>query len=104
MNRNSKQDWTVGQTVRVGFLSLVVVAGLEATGDGNPGAYILTNGAQLYSFVPHNGVSKITDEQAVAMCEESKRISAARAARAQTQIARVSVNAAVCARLQAIAA
>ncbi len=104
MNRNCKQDWTVGQTVRVGFLSLVVVAGLEATGDGNPGAFILTNGTQLYSFVPHNGVSKITDEQAVEMCEESKRISAARAARAQAQVARVPANAAVCAKLQAIAA
>jgi len=100
----SKQDWTVGQTVRVGFLSLVVVAGLEATGDGNPGAYILTNGTQLYSFVPHNGLSKITDEQAVAMCEESKRITAARAARAQAKVARVASNAAMCARLQAIAA
>lgn len=104
MNRNSKQDWTVGQTVRVGFLSLVVVAGLEAMGDGNPGAYILTNGTKLYSFVPHNGLSKITDEQAVEMCEESKRITAARAARAQAQVSRVMTNAAVCAKLQAIAA
>jgi hypothetical protein len=104
MSRNSKQDWTVGQTVRVGFMSLGVVAALEAAGDGNPGAYILTNGTQLYSFVPHNGVSKITDEQAVEMCEESKRISAARAARAQAQVARVSENATVCARLKAIAA
>lgn len=100
----SKQDWTVGQNVRVGFLSVAVVARLEATGDGNPGAYILTNGTQLYSFVPHNGVSKITDEQAVAMCEESKRITAARAARAQAQVARVASNSAMCARLQAIAA
>jgi hypothetical protein len=72
----SKQDWTVGQTVRVGFLSLVVVAGLEATGDGNPGAYILTNGTQLYSFTPYCGLAKIDDEEAVAMCEESKRIAA----------------------------
>lgn len=104
MNRSSKQDWAVGQTVRVGFMSLIVVAGLEATGDGNPGAYILTSGTQLYSFVPHNGLSKITDEQAVAMCEESKRITAARAARAQAQVARVAANAAICGKLRAIAA
>lgn len=104
MIRNSKQNWTVGQTVRVGFLSLVVVAGLEASGDGNPGAYVLTSGSQLYSFVPHNGLTKISDEEAVAMCEESKRITAARAARAQAQVARVSTNAAICQKLQAIAA
>ncbi|MCG5072246.1 hypothetical protein [Paraburkholderia tagetis] len=104
MVKNSKQSWEVGQAVRVGFLSLTVIAGLEATGDGQPGAYILTNGTQLYAFIPHNGLSKISDEQAVEMCEESKRITAARAARAQAQVARVAANAAVCARLQALAA
>lgn len=104
MVHNGKQDWSVGQSVRVGFLNLTVIAGLEATGDGLPGAYILTNGTQIYAFVAHNGVRKISDEEAVAMCEESKRITAARAARAQAQVARVAQNAAVCARLQAIAA
>ena len=104
MIKNSKQSWEVGQTVRVGFLSLTVIAPLEATGDGLPGAYILTSGTQLYAFVAHNGVRKITDDEAVAMCEESKRITAARAARVQAQVERVAVNAAVCARLQAIAA
>jgi hypothetical protein len=102
--KNSTQSWEIGQTVRVGFLSLTVIAGLEATGDGMAGAYILTNGTQLYAFIAHRGVHKISDDEAVAMCEESKRITEARAARAQAQVSRVAANAAVCARLQAIAA
>lgn len=103
MIRDRKQSWEIGQTVRVGFLSLTVIAPLEATGDGLPGAYILTNGTQLYAFVAHNGVRKISDDEAVAMCEESKRITAVRAARAQQQVARVAAKAAMCAKLQTIA-
>jgi hypothetical protein len=104
MIKNSKQSWEVGQSVRVGFLALTVIASLAPRGDGLPGAHILTNGSQLYAFVPHNGLSKISDIEAVEMCEESKRITEAAAARAQAQVARVSQNAAVCARLMAIAA
>jgi hypothetical protein len=104
MVRNSKQNWTIGQTVRVGFLSLTVVAGLEATGDGLAGAYILTNGAQLYAFIAHRGVHKISDDEAVLMCEESKRITEARVARAKAQASRIAENAVVCAHLQSIAA
>lgn len=104
MTKNSKQSWQVGSTVRVGFLSLVVIASLAPTGDGLPGALILTNGSQLYAFVPHNGLSKISDIEAVEMCEESKRITEAAAARSYAQVARVAANAAVCAKLQALAA
>ena len=104
MVKNSKQSWEVGQSVRVGFLALTVIASLAPRGDGLPGAYILTNSKQLFSFVPHNGLTKISDFEAVEMCEESKRITEAAAARAQAQVARVSANAAVCAKLQAIAA
>ncbi|APR40003.1 hypothetical protein [Paraburkholderia sp. SOS3] len=102
MGKHSKQSWEIGQQVRVGFLSLTVVASLEATGDGLPGAYILTNGTQLYAFVPHNGLNKISDEEAVAMCEQSKRITAQREARAAATAKRVIDNAAVCAKLQQI--
>lgn len=104
MVKNSKQSWVVGQAVRVGFLSLTVVAALQATGDGLPGAYILTNGTQLYSFIPHNGLNKISDEEAVDLCEQSKRIAEARATQAARTAQRVISNAAVCAKLQAIAA
>ncbi|CAE6839079.1 hypothetical protein [Paraburkholderia nemoris] len=103
MVKNSKQSWQVGQTVKVGFLALTVIASLAPCGDGLPGAYILTNSKQLFSFVPHNGLSKISDFEAVEMCEESKRITEAAAARAAAAASRVINNAAVCAKLRQIA-
>jgi hypothetical protein len=62
MISRTKQDWTVGSTVKVGFLSLIVKAAIATAGDYLPDAYILINkaGTQLYKFVPHNGVEKIT--------------------------------------------
>jgi len=60
MIQNSKQDWSVGKTVKVGFMTLTVKE-LELTpGDFKPDAYILENqkGAQ-YRFVPHNGLEKL---------------------------------------------
>ena len=104
MSKNSKQAWQVGQSVRCGFLTLTVIASLAPRGDGLPGAQILTNGSQLYSFTPYSGLEKISDERAVELCEESKRITEAAAARSHAQVARVAANAAVCAKLQAIAA
>ena len=66
MIRNSTQQWEVGQMVKVGFLSLVVRAKMATPGDGAPDAYILANAAatQLYKFVPHNGVEKISTSEA----------------------------------------
>ncbi|MDR6381796.1 hypothetical protein [Paraburkholderia caribensis] len=62
MVKNSKQSWEVGSTVKVGFLSLIVKAAVATPGDFAPDAYILVNakGTQLYKFVPHNGVEKIS--------------------------------------------
>jgi hypothetical protein len=62
MVNNSKQNWTVGNTVKVGFLSLVVKAAIATPGDYLPDAYILANaaGTKLYKFVPHNGLESIT--------------------------------------------
>ena len=61
MVKNSKQNWKVGATVKVGFLSLAVKAAIATPGDYLPDAYILTNqaGTQLYRFVPHTGLEKI---------------------------------------------
>lgn len=63
---HTRQNWTTGQSVKVGFLSLVVVQCIPTPGDYAPDAYILTNAAQtqLYRFVPHNGVEKITRDEA----------------------------------------
>ena len=62
MINRSKQNWTTGSTVKVGFLNLVVKAAVATPGDYLPDAYILANaaGTQLYKFVPHNGLEKIT--------------------------------------------
>ena len=62
MITNSKQKWIVGATVKVGFMSLKVKAAVPTPGDYLPDAYILSNvaGTQLYKFVPHNGLTKIT--------------------------------------------
>lgn len=66
MITKSKQNWTTGQTVKVGFLSLMVVQCIPTPGDYAPDAYILINQAQtqLYKFVPHNGVEKLALSEA----------------------------------------
>ncbi|WP_018913672.1 hypothetical protein [Thiomonas sp. FB-6] len=75
MIRNSKQQWEVGQTVKVGFLSLVVRAKVATPGDGAPDAYVLANaaGTQLYKFVPHNGLEKISTGDARSLLATAQR-------------------------------
>lgn len=61
MIQHSKQVWEVGETVKVGFLSLRIT-GKEATpGDYLPDAYLLTDrtGSKKYRFVPHNGLERV---------------------------------------------
>lgn len=62
MITNTKQIWAVGSTVRAGFLQLTVRCALATPADGKPDAYILSNkaGTQLYRFVPHNGLEKLS--------------------------------------------
>ena len=66
------QDFSIGSTVKVGFMSLVVKAKVATPGDYAPDAYILVNapGTQLYRFVPHRGVEKITVDEARDMIAE----------------------------------
>lgn len=65
MITNSKQTWTIGATVKVGFLSLRVLGVTSGTvGKGFktlPDGYTLESldGSKKYSFVPHNGLTKI---------------------------------------------
>ena len=75
MITKTRQNWTAGQTVKVGFLSLVVKAAIATPGDYLPYAYILANqaGTQLYKFVPHNGLEKITTDDASFLLDEAKR-------------------------------
>ena len=84
MITKTKQNWTVGQIVKVGFLSLVVKAAVATPGDYLPDAYILANqaGTQLYKFVPHNGLEKICVDDAKEMVEVAERHAARLAAQA----------------------
>ena len=84
MVKNSKQNWQVGATVKVGFLSLVVKAAIATPGDYLPDAYILSNqaGTQLYKFVPHNGLEKIDVAEAKEMLSAAERHAAKAAANA----------------------
>lgn len=82
MITKSKQNWTAGSMVKVGFLSLMVVQAIPTPGDYAPDAYLLINAAQtqLYKFVPHNGVEKITLDEANEMIASATAIAARAAA------------------------
>ena len=84
MINRTKQNWTTGSMVKVGFLSLMVVQAIPTPGDYAPDAYLLTNAAhtQLYKFVPHNGVEKITLDEANEMIASASAIAARAAAAA----------------------
>jgi hypothetical protein len=61
MIKNSKQVWEVGSTVKVGFMSLVVVAKEPTPGDYMPDAYLLRSAKGVdYRFVPHFGLERIS--------------------------------------------
>lgn len=65
MIRKSKQEWEVGATVKVGFMTgLIVVAKVPTPGDFAPDAYLLSRGDKWYSFVPHNGLNGISTDEA----------------------------------------
>jgi hypothetical protein len=88
MITKTKQAWLPGNSVRVGFLTLVVRAAVATPGDGMPDAYILSNatGTQLYKFVPHNGLEKIGTDEARILVANARHAEAARAATAAAQL------------------
>ena len=60
MINKSKQNWNVGETVKVGFMTLVVKAIELTPGDYLPDAYLLQSSKGIdYRFVPHNGLSRV---------------------------------------------
>lgn len=96
MISNTKQNWTIGATVKVGFMTMVVKAAIVTPGDYAPDAYILANqtGTQLYKFVPHNGLVKIYPHEAKEMLDEQAAIDMAAIARSARQdAARAEINA-----------
>lgn len=56
----SRQDWTIGNTVRVGFMTLTVVSFEPTPGDGMPDVYHLVtlDGQHKYTFQPHYGLNR----------------------------------------------
>ena len=60
MITRSKQNWAVGATVKVGFLSLTVTAIEPTPGDGRPDVYHLQSGkGTRYTFTPHYGLERV---------------------------------------------
>lgn len=57
MINNSKQNWSIGSRVNVGFMRGLEVLEVRAVVDGLPDIYILraANG-KMYKFIPHNGL------------------------------------------------
>jgi hypothetical protein len=82
MIAHSNQNWAPGQTVKVGFLSLMVVACIPTPGDFKPDAYLLASKTAFYEFVPHHGLTKLSQPEAARMIADAKRIADYHAARA----------------------
>jgi hypothetical protein len=93
MIRNTKQNWAVGQTVKVGFLAFTVKAAVQTPGDGAPDVYFLTNraGDKLYEFIPHHGLRQVSLEEAKAkigdLHQRIARIAASQSAQTEKQAA-----------------
>lgn len=66
MIRNTRQNWTVGSTVRVGFLRLRVLASIATPGNYRPDEYALESldGRAFYRFTPHHGIVRVDDRAA----------------------------------------
>jgi len=59
MIKRTKQDWSVGNWVKVGFLKLKVLSA-RAEVDGLPDIYTLeAENGKKYEFIPHNGLYAI---------------------------------------------
>jgi hypothetical protein len=63
MITKTKQNWQPGSIVKVGFLKLRVLSA-RAEYDGRPDIYTLESidGAKRYEFIPHNGLTLISDK------------------------------------------
>ena len=57
---NTKQDWSIGKLVNVGFLKGLKVIAYRTEYDGLPDLYTLeSKNGNLYEFTPHNGLVRI---------------------------------------------
>lgn len=103
MINRSNQAWTVGSTVKVGFMTLQVVAAVATPGDFKPDAYVLTSKAAFYFFVPHNGLNKIDAAEATKLIADGKRVAALQASVAIAKASATASHASLVADLMAAA-
>lgn len=97
----AKQDWSAGSTVKVGFLSLTVIAKVPTPGDYKPDAYVLSSKTAFYEFVPHCGLNKITADEARELIAEGRLVAAMQAAAATAKASATAAHAALVADLVA---
>ncbi|OGP46693.1 MAG: hypothetical protein A3K30_03130 [Deltaproteobacteria bacterium RBG_13_51_10] len=65
VNKNkTRQDWTIGETVKIGFLSLRVTGLIPTPGDYRPDAYTLENAkGKRYNFTPYHGLEAMVNQK-----------------------------------------
>lgn len=66
MITRTRQNWNVGSTVKVGFLSLRVIGTVATPGNYRPDEYALESldGRAFYRFTPHHGIARVNDRAA----------------------------------------
>lgn len=60
-HRPTKQAWTIGSTVKIGFVvGLEVLQKIATPGNYAPDHYVLRQQStgRIYKFIPHNGLSR----------------------------------------------
>lgn len=66
---SNKQNWEIGQIVKVGFVAGLEIIGKVATpGDYKPDLFVLVQASskRIYRFVPHNGLTRCNTIQEAA--------------------------------------
>jgi hypothetical protein len=66
MITRTRQNWSVGSLVRVGFLQLRVIARIPTPGDYLPDQYGLESldRTKFYRFTPHHGIARVDTRDA----------------------------------------
>lgn len=66
MITRTRQNWSPGSTVKVGFLRLRVLASIATPGNYRPDEYALESldGRAYYRFTPHHGIVRVDDRAA----------------------------------------
>lgn len=63
MITKSKQSWELGSKVNIGFLKGFEVIATRAVKDYMPDIYLLQRNSCYYEFIPHNGLTKLSQRE-----------------------------------------